>query len=186
MLHTPSPPKEATGPADPGLPAEGNREARFAALLRSQYGRLQRVARSYAPPGEHEDLLQDMLVRIWRALPGFDGRASVSSWAWRIALNTAFDALRTRYARPAMQVMAHDDLLPLSAASVGDPTDPDDLLQSFLRQLSPMDRAVLMLSLDDQPYTEIARITGLNANAVGIRLTRIKQRFNQDYVEDQP
>lgn len=161
-------------------------EARFEALLQLNYTRLKRIARCYAEAGEHEDLLQDILMRLWRALPGFDRRASLSTWAWRIALNTAFDSLRRRYARPAMQVMPHDQLLPLAAASVGDPTDPGVLLESFLARLPPVDRAVLMLSLDDLPYSTIAEITGLNVNAVGIRLNRIKNRFNQDYVETAP
>lgn len=164
----------------------GDLERRFRDLLEANYTRLQRVARSYAPVGEHEDLLQDMLAQVWRSLPGFDGRAKLSSWVYRIALNTALGSLRKRYAQPGMQAMAPDKLLPLAPSSVGDPGDPDALLDAFLARLPSIDRAVLMLSLDDLSYAEIADVTGLNANAVGIRLNRIKQRFNRDYVEDHP
>ena len=159
-------------------------ESRVRALLRDNLGRLRRIARSYAASGEHEDLLQDMLMQIWRSLPAFDGRAQVSTWVYRIALNTALGSLRKRYARPATHAMAHEQLLPLAPSSVGDPGDPHELLDRFLAQLPPMDRAVLMLSLDDLSYAGIAEVTGLNVNAVGIRLNRIKKRFNDDYVED--
>lgn len=159
-------------------------QARFQALLRDNLGRLRRIARSYAPDGEDEDLLQEMLMQIWRSLPKFDGRAQVSTWVYRIALNTAMGSLRKRYARPASHAMAPEQLLPLTPASVGDPTDPGELLDRFLAQLNPMDRAVLMLTLDDLSYAQIAEITGLNRNAVGIRLNRIRKRFNEDYVED--
>lgn len=161
-------------------------ESRFRTLVRDNHGRLRRIARSYAASGEDEDLLQDMLVQIWRSLPGFDGRSLASTWVYRVALNTALGSLRKRYAQPSTTPMAHDTLVPLAAASVGDPTDPGALLDRFLAELPPLDRAVLMLSLDDLSYPEIAEVTGLNPNAVGIRLHRIKQRFNHDYVEDHP
>ncbi|UGB39731.1 RNA polymerase sigma factor [Frateuria soli] len=159
---------------------------RFEALLRANYGRLQRIARSYAPPGEHEDLLQEILAQMWRSLPGFDDRAPAAAWVYRIALNTALGQLRKRYSRPALHAMDDERLLVMAPASIGDPRDPDALLDAFLGRLGPIDRAVLMLALDDQSYAEIARITGLNPNAVGIRLNRIKQRFQHDYIEEYP
>lgn len=163
---------------------ESGLTAQFRTLLHDNHGRLRRIARSYAPPGEHEDLLQDILAQIWRSLPGFDGRAPVASWVYRIALNTALGQLRKRYSQPVLHAMDQTELLGVSPASVGDPRDPEVLLDTFLASLGPIDRAVLMLALDDLPYAEIAAITGLNVNAVGIRLSRIKQRFNQDYIEE--
>lgn len=160
------------------------REAQFRQLLEENLGRLRRIARSYAAPDEREDLLQEMLMQLWRSLPGFDGRASLSTWVYRIALNTALGTLRRRYARPHERSMPHEQLLPLTPHSVGDPTDADAILDHFLALLAPLDRAVLMLSLDNLPYADIARITGLSGNAVGIRLNRMKQRFEQDYVEN--
>ena len=115
----------------------------------------------------------------WRTAFSFDGIEPVG-------LNTALGSLRKRYTQPTTHAMQHDQLLPLVPASVGNPTDPGVLLDSFLRCLGPIDRAVLMLALDDLSYLEIAQITGINSNTVGIRLNRIKQRFNRDYVEDHP
>jgi RNA polymerase sigma-70 factor, ECF subfamily len=181
MQHAPLGSTEPTATANG--PSADSQDARFAEVLRHSYRRLQGIARNYAPVGEDQDLLQEILLQVWRALPGFDGRASIGSWAWRIGLNTAFDALRRRYARPSLHAMPDDELQAIAPASVGQPVDPDALLQSFLRALPPVDRAVLMLSLDDLSYAEIADITGLNVNAVGIRLARIKKRFNQDHVD---
>ncbi|MGH8217441.1 MAG: RNA polymerase sigma factor [Steroidobacteraceae bacterium] len=161
-------------------------EQRFRELLKADYGRLRRIARSYASERDREDLLQEILLQLWRALPSFEGRANRSTWVYRIALNTALGALRKRYAQPATQTMSHDRLLPLAPVSAGDPVDADELLENFLAVLEPLDRAVLMLSLDDLQYTDIAGVTGLSVNAVGIRLNRIKHRFNQTYVENRP
>lgn len=161
-----------------------NLEARFRELLQANLTRLRRIARSYASHGEQEDLLQEMLLQLWRALPSFDSRAKRSTWVYRVALNTALGTLRKRYARPPTQPMSHDQLLAMTPASVGDPVDAEALLDSFLSALEPIDRAVLMLSLDDLSYADIADVTGLSVNAVGIRLNRIKQRFNELYVED--
>jgi RNA polymerase sigma-70 factor (ECF subfamily) len=165
---------------------EQDLEQRFRELLQADYGRLRRIARSYATESDHEDLLQEILLQLWLALPGFEGRAKRSTWTYRIALNTALGALRKRYARPASRTMSHDELLPLARASAGDPVDTDELLDTFLSVLEPLDRAVLMLSLDDMPYTDIAEVTGLSINAVGIRLVRIKHRFTQTYIENHP
>ena len=159
-------------------------ERDFRALLQENHPRLVRIARSYAHQGEHEDLLQEIALQLWRALPGFDGRCSRATWVYRVALNTALGQLRKRYARPAMQAMPHEVLMPLTPASTGDPVDVDALLQDFLAGLTPLDRAVLMLSLDDLSYAQIADVTGLNENAVGLRLHRIKQHFNRTYLED--
>lgn len=79
--------------------------------------------------------------------------------------------------------MPHEQLLPLTPHSAGDPADANAILDHFLALLAPLDRAVLMLSLDDLSYAEIAQVTGLSGNAVGIRLNRMKQRFEQTYVE---
>lgn len=158
--------------------------AQFHRMLQENIGRLQRVARSYAAEGESEDLLQDMLMQIWRSLPGFDGRSKVSTWIYRIALNTAMGKLRQRYARPPHLAMSHEQLLPLMPHSVGDPVDADQLLDHVLVSLEPVDRAVLMLSLDDLSHADIAAVTGLSRNAVGIRLFRMKQRLEQDHVEN--
>ncbi len=168
------------------MPNPGKQELEqcFRTLLEAEYGRLMRLARSYARQGEHEDLLQEILFQIWRALPGFEGRSKRSTWVYRIALNTALGALRKHYTQPVTRAMAHAELIPLTPASVGEPVDGMALLESFLSTLEPIDRAVLMLSLDNLSYTDIADVTGLSANAVGIRLNRIKHRFNQSYVED--
>lgn len=161
-------------------------EKRFRGLLQANYGRLRRITSSYAREGEREDLLQDILLQLWRALPGFEGRAKSSTWVYRIAMNTALASLRKHYSQPLTQTMSHDQLLPLTPVSAGDPIDTDALLDGFLSALEPLDRAVLMLTLDDLPYTDVAAVTGLSVNAVGIRLNRIKQRFNQIYMESHP
>lgn len=161
-----------------------NLEERFGELLRTDCARWRRIVRSYAAQGEQEDLLQEILVQVWRSLPGFDRRSKLSSWAYRIALNTAMGALRKRYREPTLVAMPHEQLLEHAMASTGDPTDPDAVLDAFLSRLTALDRAVLMLTLDDLSYAEIANITGLNSNAVGIRLNRIKQRFTDDHVEE--
>lgn len=163
---------------------EPAREQEFRSLLQENHGRLVRIARSYASQGDHEDLLQDILLQLWRALPGYDGRARLATWVYRVALNTALGQLRRRYTRPRTQAMPHAELMPLTPASAGDPVDPEDLLERFLAELAPLDRAVLMLSLDDLSYADIAGVTGLNENAVGLRLHRIKQLFNKTYLEE--
>lgn len=83
-----------------GAGSSKNREDAFLALVRANEARLRKICRVYTPSREAaSDLYQDVLVELWRALPGFEGRAQESTWLYRVALNTALDHERKRTVR---------------------------------------------------------------------------------------
>lgn len=153
-------------------------ESRFLKLVEDYDGRFRRIAHVYASRSDADDLLQDIWLQIWRSLPGFDGAARLDTWAYRIALNTALS--HRRRARPQADTLdEHADRALAPTAG-----DPAGILEDFAAKLSPVDRAVLLLHLDDHRAEDSADILGMSRNAVSIRLTRIRQQFESRYVED--
>jgi RNA polymerase sigma-70 factor (ECF subfamily) len=152
-------------------------ERAFAALLSDNQAALTRLARHYAAPGDWQDLLQEMHLQLWRSYAGFDGRAALATWVYRVALNTALS--HQRRARPAHQPLE-------SIAEPGDagvPMDELGVLERFLATLDPVQRAVLLLDLEGLEREQIADVLGLSPNAVAIRMTRLRQAFEAQFME---
>lgn len=146
-------------------------------MLRENEAALARLARHYAGPDDRQDLLQEMHLQLWRSHAQFDGRAARSTWVYRVALNTALGYRR----KPPSPVTAVERVPEHGDAGV--PVDPLDVLASFLAQLDPLQRAILMLDLEGLEREQIAEITGLSANAIAIRMTRLRQTFESEFLE---
>lgn len=153
-------------------------EARFLAMTEKYGGRFRRVARAYANHGEADDLLQEIWLQIWRSLDRFEGASRLDTWAFRIALNTAIS-----YRRKAKPVSEEFDESHVGSTR---PTleGTSHLLEDFLSNLKPADRAVLLLHLDDRSAEEMMDILGMSANAVAIRMSRIRKLYECRYLED--
>jgi RNA polymerase sigma-70 factor (ECF subfamily) len=137
--------------------------------------RLARIARQYAGPNDWQDLLQEIAVAIWRGLPAFEGRSKLSTWIYRVAINTALQHVRKR--RPASETLVHEPVGALGAQ------DPLSLLDEFLAELDPVNRTVLLLDLEGLHRDEIGEVIGLSPGAVAVRMTRLKERFSATYME---
>jgi len=149
----------------------------FTALVRDNERALARIARHYAAPQERDDLLQEILLQLWRSRDGYDGRALASTWVYRVALNTALS--HRRKPRPA-----HAPLESAPERSDAHAGDALLALEAFLDGLDPLQRAVLLLDLEGLGREQVAEVLGLSPNAVAIRLTRLRQAFEAHLVED--
>ncbi len=152
-------------------------EIDFATLVRENEAALVRLARHYAAPADWQDLLQEMHLQLWRSYASFDGRAALSTWVYRVALNTALSHRR----KPAPVHQTLDRVA--EPADTGGPGDPLALLETFLSTLDPVQRAVLLLDLEGLTREEIAEVLGTSANAVAIRMTRLRQAFEARFLE---
>jgi RNA polymerase sigma-70 factor (ECF subfamily) len=164
------------GEADMTAP-HGDRERRFLDLVESHQGILHKVCALYAETRDkRDDLRQEILMQLWRSFPSFAGRSLFSTWMYRVALNTAM--LRRRRLRTQPVTDTLDQSEPLAAASTGD--DPDvERLHRCIRRLKELDRAVILLYLEQHTYEEIAELTGLTRKNVSVRIVRIKQRLRE-------
>lgn len=154
----------------------------FDSLLQRHRGIVLKIAGSYASGAEDRaDLAQEIAVQLWRAWPGYDPARSFSTWMYRIALNTAISFLRAQApAERSVSLDDHADTLAGGAAFDPETHERLRLLQRFMATLGPLDRALLLLYLEERSGREIAEVLGIGESNVTTRIGRIKQRL-RDY-----
>lgn len=156
----------------------------FAAWLAPHLAALRRVARAFAEPADQHDLTQEMTLALWKARPRFRGQSADATFVHRVAHNAALTWRRgeTRRRRRRDGVAAE-----LALRLEGSGTPEADLLERLyaaIRTLTPVERSLILLSLDGLAYGQIAELHGLTPTNVGARLTRIRARLTILVKED--
>lgn len=164
--------------------ADAERRRAFEALLQTHRKIVFKVAAVYARGEEdRRDLAQDILLQVWRSFGSYEADRPFSTWMYRVALNVGLSHARRQ--RERMQPL--DEAL-IDTLGGGTPIDePDERLTQLARaigMLEPLDRALILLYLDEQPYAEIAAVLGIGESNVGTRLARLKQRLRRDMTGD--
>jgi RNA polymerase sigma-70 factor (ECF subfamily) len=150
-----------------------DRERLFTELFAANRARIQRLCYGYlGPSGEVEDLFQEIMVNVWSSLPGFRGESSPATWLYRIAVNTALVYRRKRRATEPLPELVDPAL---GAHRTLEDRERLAALRAAIATLPDHDRVVITLLLDGLSYREIAEITGLTVNHVGVKISRIKQ-----------
>jgi RNA polymerase sigma-70 factor (ECF subfamily) len=153
----------------------------FEDLVREHGGRIRQIARRFAANGAVDDLVQDILTRLWRSYAGFRGDSKVESWIYRVALNAAMTHLSERAkARTLHEAMSAQ---PAATAETAAGVSPVDILSDFLSRLGDVDASILMMYMDGLTADEISGVLGITGNAINVRINRMKQKFNDAYVE---
>lgn len=157
---------------------------RFATLVQAHRGILYKIAQIYCPAREDRaDLIQDILLELWRSFPRYDGRAAFSTWMHRVGVNVAIsffrgESRRIRGALPiesmAMDLRGADDVMDAAAEDFA-------ALNQLVLTLDGIDRALVLLFLEGYAHEETADMLGLGTSNVSTRLQRIKQRLQRTY-----
>lgn len=148
-------------------------EDRFQAWVGEHIGVLHRVARAFAAGADQQDLLQELLITLWRAAPAFRGDSAASTFIFRVAHNRALTWRRGQTRRRR----SDRDFQRLHVAETPEEDPLLGRLYSAIRQLEPLDRSLVLLSLEGQSYAEIAALHGLSETNVGARLSRARQKL---------
>lgn len=145
----------------------------FLQTIKEHQNIIHKISRMYRNTKEdQQDLFQEIVFQLWRAFPGFRQESKVSTWIYRIALNTAIAV----YRKSKVSISLSDDL-PEHADLETDISEQEELMYKALRQLNDSEKALISLYLEDYSYHEIADITGISENYVGVRLNRIKEKL---------
>ena len=165
-------------------PTDANRRDGFPALLQAHRGIVAKVAGTYAwHPDDRDDLMQEIATQLWRAWPGYDPQRPAATWMYRIALNVAIGHLRQQELRRRHDAVPLDDALhDVADANAPDPEQAQHLrlLQGFIARQPPLDRALLLLYLEDHSYREMADVLGLSETNVATKISRLKQRLRNE------
>lgn len=152
--------------------------ARFIGLVQAHQGAIRKVVLLYARDlHDREELLQDIMLQLWRSFGAFRGESGFSTFLYRVALNTALMRLRRAYRRPEIAAGRTVEDAPAPDAARDD--EEVERLHGAIRQLRPIDRAIVLLVLEEKSYAEIAAVTGLSIGNVSVRLVRSKEQLRK-------
>lgn len=147
------------------------RDQRFQAWVGEHGGVLHRIARAFAVGEDRHDLLQELLLALWRAAPAFRGESAEATFIFKIAHNRALTWRRSEARRRHRQ--SEYERLQIEEEAGEDPQI--ERLYTAIRRLKSVDRSLVLLSLEGQSYADIAAIHGLSETNVGARLTRARK-----------
>jgi RNA polymerase sigma-70 factor (ECF subfamily) len=158
-------------------------EAGFLKLIEENQLKILKICRVYAwNPSDRDDLYQEILFQIWRALPGLKEGAYAGTWLYRVALNTSISFIRKHAPRNSRATAFGPGDLARHIESAQEPEKSDDgrlaQLYEAIAQLNETEKALVVLFLEDLSYEEIAEASGLSANHVGVALHRAKKKLS--------
>jgi RNA polymerase sigma-70 factor (ECF subfamily) len=148
--------------------------------IQDNKGILYKISNSYCRnAGDREDLMQEMVYQLWRSGQRFDETQKFSTWMYRIALNVAISFYRkTNRSGVILALDAEAHFADEPANEVLE--ERIEVLQRFVRELNELDKALMILYLEERPYKEIAEILGISESNVATKLSRIKGRLKQE------
>lgn len=152
-------------------------ETAFIKLISDHQKIIYKVCKTYRVSREdQEDLFQEIVYQLWKSYPSFRGESKISSWMYRIALNTAIAV----YRKPKLPV-DYVDKMPeqMHASTAPQTSENEERLFEALRTLNDTEKALISLYLEDFTYQEIAAITGITESNTGVRLNRIKTKLKK-------
>jgi len=133
-------------------------------------------------PEDRKDLEQEILINIWKGVGRFNGQVKISTWIYKIALNTAISYYR-KEKKKGIRISIDRTVISLSDT---DPPDADyqqaiARLYQFISELQELDKAVILLYLDDIKYSEISSIIGITESNVATKINRIKKKLKDKF-----
>jgi RNA polymerase sigma-70 factor (ECF subfamily) len=149
----------------------------FIALIDQHQLLIWKVCNVYAFTNhDRQDLFQEIVIQLWQSHAGFNGNSKFSTWLYRVALNTAVTRLRKK--KPDLHFLESAELTASANLSTEAGTDdPIRLMYASIEQLNEIERAIVMLYLEDKSYAEMEEILGINQGALRVRMNRIKDKL---------
>jgi RNA polymerase sigma-70 factor (ECF subfamily) len=156
---------------------------KFTSVIKENQNLIYKICYSYCSnPENRRDLQQEILMQLWNSFSKFDGRVKISTWIYRIALNTAISFYRNDFKHNGNKLE-----LDLSVISLPDSTENYELeenikmLYVFIENLKDLDRALILLYLDDFKHQDIAFLLGISETNVATKISRIKKILKEQF-----
>lgn len=152
----------------------GTLEQKFQKALQPNKGIIHKVCNTYASdPEDRKDLFQEILVQLWRSFPRYDPSFKFTTWMYRVALNVAISWFRKH---SKITVTSLDNIKEDYSHDPGDNQSEElSLLDKFISELDPLNKALMILYLDDNSYQEISEVLGITETNVATKINRIKK-----------
>ena len=155
----------------------------FTDLIEENQGIIFKVSAMYCNDATcRKDLVQEILLQLWRSFPSYDKTRKYTTWMYRVALNTAISQWRKEISKKEISTeelpvtLSDDDLINEKNESVR-------LLNIAINKLTKAEKSIIILYMDDYPYDEISEITGISVSNVGVKINRIKKKLQNHLKE---
>ncbi|MFZ4862349.1 RNA polymerase sigma factor [Sphingobacterium sp. Mn56C] len=154
------------------------KEIEFVHLLEDNQNILHKICKLYtADMDSHKDLFQEMVIQLWKAYPSFKGESKFTTWAYRVALNTAISLYRG--SKRKITTVDWDNSLQNIRYEEYDTQQEEQLksLYAAVRRLNDIEKALVYMYLEDKEYTEIAETLGISEVNARVKMNRIKNKL---------
>ncbi|RCW30361.1 RNA polymerase sigma factor [Marinilabilia salmonicolor] len=128
---------------------------------------------------DREDLLNDITLELWKSFRKFKGNSRVSTWMYRVALNTALNFQRKVTRDKVFSSLDDLKVEPVGWLNEDDNSDKSAVLNRCIEELDDLNKAIILLYLDGNSHKEISMITGISTTNVGTRIGRIKEQLKE-------
>ncbi|MCW3110513.1 MAG: polymerase subunit sigma-70 [Segetibacter sp.] len=155
-------------------------EKEFIELINNNRVLIFKVCNLYCNENEsRRDLFQEVVLQLWKSFPGFRRESANSTWIYRVALNTAISNFRKESKKPERQPLSQVEFDIPDMSVTANEKENRSMLHLAIKKLTEIEKAVIMLYLDDKSYDEISEIIGISNSNVGVRLNRIKNKLSK-------
>jgi RNA polymerase sigma factor (sigma-70 family) len=154
-------------------------EKEFIELVNHNRALIFKVCNLYChDPESRKDLFQEIVLQLWKSYPGFIGKSAHSTWIYRVALNTSISNFRKESKKPGKtSINIYEFEIPDQSPTFE--KDNSSALHLAINKLSELEKAIILLYLDEKSYDEISEIIGISNSNVGVRLNRIKTKLSK-------
>ena len=159
------------------------KEKEFVRIIKQHEGVIFKISTMYTDNrDDQKDLYQDVVFQLWKSFDSFRAESKISTWMYRIALNTALTRLKKS---KRMKHSVSIDKVVLQETENYDPEFEDRLriLYAHIKQLNVIEKGLMLLLLEGKKYEEIAEITGISPSNVGTKISRIKQKLAKQIIK---
>jgi len=160
-----------------------DKEITFVKAIQDNEGIIYKIARMYSKDAESiNDLYQDIVFQLWKYFDTFKGNSKLSTWIYRVALNTSI--MQWRKEKRKGQKVDINHLFLKQTDTYNDEFDERlKLIYAHIKQLNNVEKGLMLLLLEGKKYEEIAELTGFTPTNVGTRISRIKQKLKQQIIK---
>ena len=156
----------------------------FQVTIEQHKGILFKVARAYCPDeDDRQDLLQEILIQVWQSIHKYNDQYQISTWLYRISLNVAISFYRKNTSRAGRFRVLDEQLEQVPIEDKSEDERQLYLLEHFIGELKEIDKALIILYLEDKSHTEIAEILGMSVSNVGTKIGRIKDKLKTRFLQ---
>ena len=154
-------------------------EKEFIQLVNDHRALIFKVCNLYCrDPENRRDLFQEVVLQLWKSFPGFRRESAGSTWIYRVALNTAISNFRKESRIPERTSISLEEF---EVPDIAETLDKErrSTLHLAIDKLTEIEKAIIMLYLDERSYDEMSAIVGISISNVGVRLNRIKNKLSK-------